>query len=101
MRSRHKPVILAVLHWGDCMDIKRLRWASRRGMLELDLILRPFLDKLYPTLSDRDQGNFSQLLACEDQELYNWLLGKAQPEDSELQRIVKIIRDNTGLNIKS
>ncbi len=79
------------------MDEKRLYWGSRRGMLELDLILMPFLENIYPGLERADQQRYEQLLACEDQDLYAWLMGRETPEDAEIQRIVSLILANTGL----
>lgn len=82
------------------MDMHRLRWASRRGMLELDLVLLPFLENIYPTLSDEDQSLFQRLLESEDQDLFSWFLRKSDPDDSELLKIVEIIRRNTGLQVE-
>ena len=36
----------------------RLRWACRRGMLELDVLFRPFVDEAYDDLSDEDKFIF-------------------------------------------
>ncbi len=74
------------------MDINRLRWAIRRGMLELDLIFQPFLEKTYPSLADSEQALFIQLLECEDQDLFKWFLRSEDPADPELKKIVNIIR---------
>ncbi|GIX30483.1 MAG: hypothetical protein KatS3mg124_0955 [Porticoccaceae bacterium] len=74
------------------MDINRLKWASRRGMLELDLLLLPFVEQIYPQLSGEDQARFHRLLACEDQDLFRWLLDREEPEDPDLARIVAVIR---------
>lgn len=81
------------------MDINRLRWASRRGMLELDLILGPFLDHVFSGLSEQDQRRFEALLSCEDQDLFTWLMRRSDPEDPEILAIVNIIRTNTGLQM--
>lgn len=81
------------------MDYHRLRWASRRGMLELDLILGPFLEKVYPSLEKEDQFLYHSLLECEDQDLFNWFLNKTQPLDAGHARIVQIVLDNTGLKL--
>lgn len=75
------------------MDRNRLFWASRRGMLELDLILLPFLEKIYPSLETEDQQRFQKLLDSEDQDLFAWFLRREEPEDEELKKIVKIIRE--------
>ena len=67
---------------------RRMRWASRRGMLELDLVLAPFVDRVFPTLSEADQLCYRRLMECEDQQLFGWFLGRDTPEDPDLARIV-------------
>ena len=79
------------------MEKKRLLWASRRGMLELDLILTSFLEKQYANLSLADQNLYGKLLREQDQDLFAWFLQRQDPEDPELLRIVRIIREHNGL----
>lgn len=62
-------------------------------MLELDLILLPFLDKIYPGLGDEDKVRYQKLLDCEDQDMFSWFLRREDPEDPELLRIVQVIRE--------
>lgn len=52
----------------------RLRWACRRGMLELDLILLPFFETQYNHLSSAEQAIWETFLTEQDQDLYAWLL---------------------------
>lgn len=74
------------------IDFKRLRWASRRGMLELDLLLVPYVEQCFLSSSDEDQQRFIKLLEGEDNDLFAWLLGRGEPQDPELAIIVdKII----------
>lgn len=75
------------------MDRNRLFWASRRGMLELDLVLMPFLEKIYPTLEQEDKERYWRLLESEDQDMFGWFLRRENPEDPDLLKIVQIIRD--------
>jgi antitoxin CptB len=81
------------------MEYNRLKWASRRGMLELDLVLMPFLENIYQSLSVEDQLLYVELLACEDQDIYGWLLKHKEPPNEGLQRIVHIVMANTGLQV--
>lgn len=69
-------------------EFKRIYWSSRRGMLELDLILVPFCEQRYRQLSERDQARYRALLDSEDTELFVWLLGRERPSDPELAEIV-------------
>lgn len=66
----------------------RMRWAARRGMLELDLVLEPYVLQRYPLLEEADRARFEQLMLCEDQELFGWLLQRGQPQDEALAMIV-------------
>ena len=73
-------------------DFKKLQWACRRGMLELDIMLKPFLDEQYKFLSLSEQHTFIKLLDEADQDLFEWLTGKKRCEDQELANmIVQII----------
>ena len=75
----------------DTTEYNRVRWASRRGMLELDLVLEPFVESCYPNLPATEQQRYRRLLECEDQELFGWFLGRKRPEDEELASIVDTV----------
>jgi antitoxin CptB len=72
-------------------EINRMRWAARRGMLELDLLLEPFVAARYALLSAADRESFQQLMLCEDQDLFAWFMQRQLPGDEELARIVSQI----------
>tara|TARA_B100001059_G_C17689793_1_gene504325 strand:+ start:516 stop:758 length:243 start_codon:yes stop_codon:yes gene_type:complete len=76
------------------MNKNRLLWACRRGMLELDLILLPFVENVYDNLEENDKLRFQVLLECEDQNLFMWFMKRDEPADSDMQRIVQLIRDS-------
>ena len=63
-------------------------------MLELDLILTPFVENVYDSLSKDDQLRFEVLLECEDQTLFMWFMQRENPSDPNMERIIKIIRDS-------
>ena len=73
------------------IDYKRLCWHSRRGMLELDLLLVPFVEEHFKDLSAENQLHYKELLDSEDQDLFSWLLGREIPEDEQMCRIVDIV----------
>jgi len=75
------------------IEMKRLFWHSRRGMLELDVLLVPFLQEAYPTLEAADKQRYQKLLECEDQDMFGWFMQRSKPEDPDLQRIVEMILD--------
>ena len=72
-------------------ELNRLYWHSRRGMLELDLLLVPFAEKHVKHLTAAQQELYTLLLTEEDQDLYSWLTRKALAPTPELQSIVEII----------
>ncbi len=75
-------------------DINRLRWHCRRGMLELDVLLIPFLEARFRTLLPEDQQRFEKLIAGEDQDIFSWMMRSAVPEDTDLKRIVDIVLED-------
>ncbi len=72
----------------------RLRWACRRGMLELDLLLSSFLEEAFLNLSEHDQALFIQLLEANDQDLFLWLTGKQVNKNQDVNIIIEKIRDH-------
>lgn len=76
-------------------EINRMRWASRRGMLELDLVLEPFVVARYAGLDERDRRRFQQLMSCEDQDLFAWFLRRERSDDEELNAIVSTVLEFT------
>jgi len=82
------------------MNKNRLLWASRRGMLELDLILAPFVEDVYDSLEEDDKLQFELLLESEDQTLFMWFMQREEPTDPNMQRILQIIRDSRKTPIK-
>ncbi|OZB20568.1 MAG: hypothetical protein B7X58_00920, partial [Marinobacter sp. 34-60-7] len=44
-------------------EFHRLWWHSRRGMLELDVLLLPFLEEAYRDLPADDQVRYQKLLS--------------------------------------
>lgn len=70
---------------------KQLYWACHRGMLELDLMLIPFLEHRYSHLSAIEQQTFEDLLHFPDPEIYSWLTQKGSPDDAKLKAMVNEI----------
>ena len=77
----------------ELMSKARLRWACRRGMLELDVLLVPFVKEVYPGLDEEDQRRYRKLLSCEDQDMFGWFMQREEPEDEDLRRMVRMILD--------
>ncbi len=75
----------------------QLKWQCRRGMLELDVILIPFLAQYFEGL-DRDlQNAFVKLLKEADPDLYTWIMGFGHCEQTELAEIIQLIREKMSI----
>ena len=72
-------------------SIEKLRWQCRRGMLELDLILKQFLENKYNQLNYKEKELFCELLSQNDQDLQQWLMNKTSPADSRFLEIIDLI----------
>jgi antitoxin CptB len=79
--------------WQDKLpSTNQLRWACRRGLLELDLLLNTYMDKVYDQLTDREKRQFISLLDMQDQEMYEMLTGKTSPNDKQVAELLDRIR---------
>lgn len=66
-----------------------LQWRCRRGLKELDIMIQPFLNEHYRSLSAPEQAAFARLMQAEDMDLLDWFLRHAKPADAELERAVE------------
>ncbi|WP_261389440.1 succinate dehydrogenase assembly factor 2 [Ferrimonas balearica] len=77
--------------------IKRLKWACRRGMLELDVLLEPFVEREYLGLAAQQQEDFERLLKEDDPDLFAWFMGHAPCPDPALAAMVALILERNRL----
>jgi len=78
----------------DEIEVRRLTWHSRRGMLELDVLLKPFIEEAYRGLPADDQKRYKDLLDCEDADLFTWFMERIEPEDPDMNRIVNLVLEH-------
>lgn len=76
----------------DNREHERIRWHSRRGLLELDILLTRFLDKELLTLSKQELVELDQLLQLQDNDLLDVVLEKAPLQQASLLPILEKIR---------
>lgn len=69
----------------------KIRWNSRRGMKELDLMLEPFVESYLSTASEEIVNDYEYLLECSDLELVRFVLRRQIPSDERILKIVNII----------
>ena len=72
--------------------LDRLRWRCRRGMLENDLILTRFLDARGEAISEREIAGLHRLLDLSDNELWDLLSGRQEPDDAAVAPLLEALR---------
>jgi antitoxin CptB len=79
------------------LNPRKIFWHSRRGMLELDLLLVPFSQNIFTSLSHEEQLLYRDLLAEEDQNLWDWLVIGHEPSDLRFTKIIdRILVENSA-----
>ena len=54
-------------------EIKRIAWKCRRGMREIDLLLREFSNTTLSSLDECSINTFDQVLDYDDQKLFDYI----------------------------
>jgi antitoxin CptB len=70
----------------DRLDLERLKWKCRRGLLELDIVLERYLGRgeIHPQLS--------QLLDMPDNDLWDIVAGRSDNYDAHFKDVVAQLR---------
>jgi antitoxin CptB len=76
----------------DQARLNRIRWRSRRGMLENDLVLTRFLDSRGAALGEDDVAMLDRLLDLSDNELWDLIAGRQEPQDPLLSPLLAQLR---------
>ena len=76
----------------DERSIERLKWRSRRGLLELDLVFERFWRGEGARMSDREAAALERLLAMPDNDLLDLVMGKTRARESDLAALVEKLR---------
>lgn len=70
----------------------KVKWQSRRGMRELDLMLLPFVDIDLPNCDEATLNAYVDLLEASDLELVRWFNGTQEPDTQSRKEIVEFIK---------
>ena len=74
------------------LPARQARWRSRRGLLELDLLLPEFAANEYGNLDAGLRRAYARLLDCDDQDIWAWYRGHLVPENPEFVELIERIR---------
>lgn len=71
---------------------RKIRFQTRRGLLELDLVFGRFMEKEFEQLNDQELAELVEILEFQDQELLALINGHAQTEKKHLIPMLERIR---------
>ena len=74
------------------ININKVIWASRRGLLELDLLLEPFIRSEFNKMSDFDQSHLYEFLKLDDDELFDFFLGSKEVPQQFLALVSEVLK---------
>ena len=73
-------------------ELGKVRWHCRRGLLELDLILEKFNERHLLALDAGEMARFKELLAFDDNDLLDAVMGRTPMPDARFDAILKLLR---------
>ena len=76
----------------DGRALERLKWKSRRGLLELDLVFERFWAQGGGGLGEGEAAALERLLTMPDNDLLDVVMGRAEPPDARLRSVVEKLR---------
>jgi antitoxin CptB len=76
----------------DGKALQRLRWRSRRGLLELDLVFDRFWAGPGARMTKNEAAALEALLQLPDNDLLDLVMGRAEAPDAELRGVVDMLR---------
>ncbi|MBF0804250.1 MULTISPECIES: succinate dehydrogenase assembly factor 2 [Neisseria] len=71
---------------------RKIRYQTRRGLLELDIVLGRFMDKEFQNLSDEELAVLVDILRLPDQELLALVNQKEETTDARFLSLLEKIR---------
>ena len=76
----------------DSEALKRLKWRSRRGLLELDLVFTRFWEGPGRELDEAEAQALARLLTLPDNDLLDLVMRRAETPDEQLRGLVEKLR---------
>jgi antitoxin CptB len=71
--------------------VKKLRWKSRRGLKELDVLFEAFFIHQADALTAGGWPQLETLLAQEDDVLFDWISGRDLPSDPDVLNLIRTL----------
>jgi antitoxin CptB len=71
--------------------LKMLRWKSRRGMKELDVLLEAFFERQADSIATGAWPELEDFLSREDDVLFDWISGRDLPTEPALLVLIDTV----------
>ena len=82
------------------MSLNKLRWKSRKGIRELDILLQNYLETHYTSLNSLDKKLFEEILEIDTYDLLNAISGKSSYNEKYESIITQLSKLSTLKNGK-
>ena len=82
------------------MSVNKLRWKSRIGIRQLDILLQNYLETHYSTLDSLDKKLFEEILEIDTYDLLNAISGKSSYNEKYKSIITELSKLSTLKNGK-
>tara|TARA_B110000014_G_scaffold258921_1_gene245815 strand:- start:178 stop:441 length:264 start_codon:yes stop_codon:yes gene_type:complete len=69
--------------------------ASHRGSKEMDILLGNFINKYIELFNENELNIFDSILDCDDEDIYQWILGKKDIPTRYENRVFSLLINNT------
>ena len=69
--------------------------ASHRGSKEMDILLGNFIKKYIELFNENELGLFNDILECDDDDIYQWTIGKKEIPNQYSNRVFSLLINNT------
>ena len=78
----------------DSRSLERLKWRSRRGLLELDLVFERFWAGPGAGLDEAQAVVLERLLAMPDNDILDLVMGRAENRDPGIRGLLALLREH-------
>jgi|TARA_B100000929_G_C15441323_1_gene398096 antitoxin CptB len=69
--------------------------ASHRGSKEMDILLGNFINKYIDLFNENELNLFDSILECDDEDIYQWILGKKDIPENYSNRTLQLLINTT------
>ena len=69
--------------------------SSHRGSKEMDILLGNFIKKYIELFNENELGLFNDILECDDDDIYQWIIGKKEIPNQYSNRVFSLLINNT------